>query len=165
MLPLDDFKAVVRNTPLVAVDLVVRNTQGKVLIGCRKNSPAQGYWFVPGGRVFKNEPSEEALHRISKDELGFQLEAGDLRFLGVFDHIYPDNFFRDGTFNTHYIVLASEVVITHDLKLPDEQHGAYRFETVQNLLRDALVHPFTKSYFESAPSNRWKFRYEGNTTR
>jgi colanic acid biosynthesis protein WcaH len=48
-LPLTDFKKIVESTPLISIDLVVRNDQGSVLLGKRTNRPAQNFWFVPGG--------------------------------------------------------------------------------------------------------------------
>lgn len=49
----EDFATVVRSTPLVSLDLIVENAQGEFLLGKRLNRPAQGFWFVPGGRVQK----------------------------------------------------------------------------------------------------------------
>lgn len=43
------FKTVVASTPLVSMDLIVRNKRDQVLLGLRTNRPAQGFWFVPGG--------------------------------------------------------------------------------------------------------------------
>jgi len=47
----EDFATVVRSTPLISIDLVVENERGEFLLGQRTNRPAQGYWFVPGGRA------------------------------------------------------------------------------------------------------------------
>ena len=47
----EDFATVVRSTPLVSLDFIVENSRGEFLLGKRTNRPAQGYWFVPGGRV------------------------------------------------------------------------------------------------------------------
>ena len=55
-----DFLAVVAHAPLVSLDLVVRDPDGCVLVGLRTNRPAQGSWFVPGGRIYKNERVAEA---------------------------------------------------------------------------------------------------------
>ena len=49
------FSTVIASTPLVPIDLVVKNHQSQVLLGQRLNRPAQGFWFVPGGRILKNE--------------------------------------------------------------------------------------------------------------
>ena len=49
------FTEVIDRTPLVSIDLVVENEKGEILFGLRKNRPAKDYWFVPGGRILKNE--------------------------------------------------------------------------------------------------------------
>ena len=65
------FKSVVANTPLISVDLIVRNPQGQILLGLRVNRPAQGYWFVPGGRVRKDERLADAFTRLVHVWSGF----------------------------------------------------------------------------------------------
>jgi colanic acid biosynthesis protein WcaH len=52
---LDDatFKAIIDSTPLISIDLVVRDSSGRVLLGQRLNRPAQGFWFVPGSVFLK----------------------------------------------------------------------------------------------------------------
>lgn len=160
MLEPAEFKSVVRNTPLLAVDLIVKSPENKTLLGLRKNAPARGFWFVPGGRVFKNESAEQAFRRISGGELGLELDLCEMKFRGIYDHIYEDNVFGDPGFNTHYVVMASEIVLRSDkLLLPDAQHNSYRFVDTADLRSDPEVHPFTKSYFADEPANLWKFQY------
>lgn len=60
----ETFKSVIQHTPLISIDLIVRNEQGEVLLGKRVNAPAKGYWFVPGGRVRKNETLDDAFVRL-----------------------------------------------------------------------------------------------------
>jgi hypothetical protein len=38
----DTFKTIIDTTPLVSIDLLVRNAQGQILVGKRVNRPAQG---------------------------------------------------------------------------------------------------------------------------
>ena len=54
-LPHDQLRDVVRLAPLVAIDLVIRNARGDILLGLRNNEPAKGCYFVPGGMILKNE--------------------------------------------------------------------------------------------------------------
>ena len=82
----DLFKTIIENTPLVSVDLIVKN-KGKVLLGKRVNKPAQGYWFTLGGRVLKNENIQSAIKRIGKQETGIIIDS-DPKFIGVFEHLY-----------------------------------------------------------------------------
>ncbi|HCG2922859.1 MAG: GDP-mannose mannosyl hydrolase [Tolumonas sp.] len=145
----ETFRTVVRSAPLVSIDLVVINSQGQVLLGQRTNRPAQGFWFVPGGRILKNEAMAAAFLRLSKAELGFASELGDAEFLGVYEHFYTDNF--SGTdFSTHYVVLGYRLVHDLDLNsLPDAQHHSYRWFDVAELLASVQVHDNTKAYFLS----------------
>lgn len=143
----DIFSTVVENTPLVSVDLIVRDASQRVLLGLRTNRPAQNTWFVPGGRIDKDESIEEAFSRLVENELGILLSIKEAGFLGVYQHFYDDNF--SGTdFSTHYVVLAYE--LTTDIALDDlpcEQHSQYRWFDVDALLNFDDVHLNTKAYF------------------
>jgi colanic acid biosynthesis protein WcaH len=144
-LPREDFLAGVRDFPLVSIDLVVRDSLGRVLVGRRVNRPAQGSWFVPGGRVRKDEALDAAFSRISHDELGLRRERGEARFLGVFEHHYPDNA-GDEDFSTHHVVLAHGLDWPADAKLPFEQHSAWRWLDDEQLRSDPAVHANTRAY-------------------
>ena len=146
MLNETDFLHIVDATPLVSIDLILRNEQGDVLLGRRTNRPAQGMWFVPGGRIWKNEPVLEALQRISRREVGVTI--AEAKLLGVFDHIYPDNFLGAPGVNTHYVVLGMTAEIRGDLAITvDDQHEELKWWTVKQVLADGAVHQYTKAYF------------------
>ena len=142
------FLRIIQATPLVSIDLLIRNRQGQVLLGKRSNRPAKGFWFVPGGRIRKNEPVNEALRRISEVELGVRIERAELR--GVFDHIYPDNFAGEPGINTHYVVLAFEYELRPGEEMrPDGQHSELRWWDVAEALSSAEVHENTRAYFRA----------------
>lgn len=143
----DDFATVVRSTPLVSIDLIVENAQGEFLLGKRLNRPAQGFWFVPGGRVQKDEPLSAAFGRLTEAELGQRLPLSAGEFYGVWQHFYDDNFSGED-FSTHYIVLGFRLrVQARDLALPDAQHDAYRWLTPEALLASDSVHDNSRAYF------------------
>jgi colanic acid biosynthesis protein WcaH len=141
-----DFLRVIALTPLVSIDLIIRNEQGQVLLGKRLNRPAQHTWFVPGGRIRKNERVATAMDRISERELGVRVTQP--KMLGVFDHLYPDNFAGAPGIDTHYVVLGFEARLPVGAKLQaDDQHGELRWWPVDELLAHAHVHENTKAYF------------------
>ncbi|HBX1218944.1 TPA: GDP-mannose mannosyl hydrolase [Salmonella enterica] len=143
----EDFAAVVRTTPLISLDFIVENGQGEILLGQRLNRPAQGYWFVPGGRVCKDETLEAAFARLTQAELGVRLPLAAGTFYGVWQHLYDDNFSGED-FSTHYIVLGFRLRVTEsDLRLPDAQHGSYRWLTPEQLLASDNVHENSRAYF------------------
>ena len=47
----DTFEMIIDCTPLISIDLVVRESSGRILLGQRLNRPAQGFWSVPGSRI------------------------------------------------------------------------------------------------------------------
>ncbi|MGY3948976.1 GDP-mannose mannosyl hydrolase [Aeromonas allosaccharophila] len=141
------FQQIVAATPLISLDLIVRNGQGQVLLGRRLNRPAQGYWFVPGGRVRKNERLDTAFLRLTQEELGLAASRDSARLLGHYEHFYADNF--SGTeFTTHYVVLGYELAWQGQQDvLPISQHDQYQWFEVADLLQDLSVHQHTKDYF------------------
>ncbi|HBY86091.1 MAG TPA: GDP-mannose mannosyl hydrolase [Colwellia sp.] len=146
MLPLATFKTVIASTPLLSIDLIIKNSEGKILLGKRTNRPAQGFWFVPGGRVLKDEQLDKAYVRLLKTELA--LDKCEANLLGVYQHFYADNVSEDD-FSTHYIVLAYELIFNGSIiKLPNEQHNEYRWFSQSELLNHNEVHNHTKWYFQ-----------------
>jgi colanic acid biosynthesis protein WcaH len=148
-----DFEHIIRLTPLVAIDLLVRSLDGRILVGCRKNEPAKGCFFNAGGRVTKNETLAGAFRRISLAELGVEKQIADARFLGVYEHFYATNNPERPGFGTHYVVLAYELTVPQqDWRLPNDQHGEFAWLTEAELLRSPKVHRYTKAYFLSGKS-------------
>ncbi|WP_144192850.1 GDP-mannose mannosyl hydrolase [Paraburkholderia fungorum] len=144
-----DFLDVVRLTPLVAIDLIVRDAEARVLIGHRRNRPARDTWFVPGGRIHKDETLDAAFARIADAELGIaRLARSTARFEGVFEHHYEDNFAAEPGVSTHYIVLAYALQLTSTVPVGRlDQHSEYLWLAPAALLARPDVHENTKAYF------------------
>ncbi|HWV99322.1 MAG TPA: GDP-mannose mannosyl hydrolase [Candidatus Acidoferrum sp.] len=154
-----DFADVVRLTPLVSMDLLVRAPDGRVLVGRRVNEPAKNCFFLVGGRITKNESRAAAFRRLTVEELGVELNIEHARFLGVYDHFYPTNRFEREGFGTHYVALGYELrLFVEPAALPREQHGEYAWMTETELLESPQVHENTKEYFRTAGTlKRQKF--------
>lgn len=136
------FKSVLENAPLFSIDLVLMNPEQEVLLGYRKNPPAQGHWFVPGGRVFKNEALQDAFKRICLDELALGFSMSDGIPLGIYDHFYDDSIFGEGT-STHYINAPYLLRVENEpASLPHSQHDDYRWVHIDELERDPAVHKY-----------------------
>ena len=146
MLDQETFKLVVESAPLFAIDLVVMNSKKQILLGKRLNAPAKGYWFVPGGRVYKNETLDQAFKRISQDELGLSLERSDAHFLGLYEHMYEDSMFEQGV-STHYINATHSIFNDLDImRLPHSQHKNYVWMNVTELQERSDVHKYSKVF-------------------
>lgn len=149
-LPLNEFMQVVERTPLVAIDLIIQNSAGQILLGWRNNEPAAGFWFVPGGRVQKNETLDQAFLRLTQAELGVALPRNQAAWQGVYEHFYASNAGRVEGFGTHYVVLAHRLQLDEGrMALPlGEQHAKYRWASPAEILQDAAVHFHSQAYFE-----------------
>ena len=142
----DTFSTVIENAPLISIDLVVKNSEDKILLGQRVNKPAKNSWFVPGGRIYKDESIEQAFQRITKDEIGKIYKIDNAKFKGVYQHFYNDNVFDDN-FSTHYIVLGFEILINEELSLNTIQHDKYKWLTIEELLNHSEVSSYVKDYY------------------
>jgi colanic acid biosynthesis protein WcaH len=144
-----EFREIIKNAPLVSIDLIVKNEEGKILLGLRINKPAQNTWFVPGGRLRKDETLDSAFNRISYTELGLNFTRDQARFVGVYEHIYRDSFFDD-TIGTHYIVLAYEIkTLTNPESFSNIQHQKYRWFSAKDALKEGSnVHQNVLPYFD-----------------
>lgn len=156
-LALEDFKFITSKTPLIAFDLIIENSENEILVGRRTNSPAKGFLFLPGGRIFKDEHFHDAISRISKSEISIDiLEKTSYELIGVFEHhYYKENYFNDSTFNTHYIVIALKFKLKEKLHFfPDDQNTTLKFLTLKELLSNGMVHQLTKAYFYPSSGNK-----------
>ncbi len=106
------FETVIDSTPLVSIDLVVLNENNEALLGQRLNRPAEGFWFVPGGRILKNESLANAFKRLTLNELGIELELSIAELLGPYDHFYDDCVFNE-KIKTHYVAIAYVLRLTN----------------------------------------------------
>ncbi|SAK71463.1 NUDIX hydrolase [Caballeronia fortuita] len=149
MLSNADFLTVVRLAPLAAIDLIVTDGKRRILVGHRRNRPAQGTWFVPGGRIRKDESLDAAYRRIVNDELGVASALRSAaRFFGVYEHLYDDNFAGADGIGTHYIVLAYAMTLNGQAPIGRfDQHSDYRWLLADELIARDDVHENTKAYF------------------
>lgn len=96
-----ELDTVIRLAPLIAIDLIIRNARDEVLLGLRKNEPAKGCYFVPGGVILKNEQLAEAFARLIKNETDHAARLDDARLIGVYEHFYDNNRSGNGGYGTH----------------------------------------------------------------
>lgn len=143
-IPKRDWETIVANVPIVSVDLLVQYEDG-LLFGKRTNEPAQGYWFLPGGRVQKGETRHNAVDRIAEEELGLSVEI--VESLGAFEHIY-DTSDVEGVDAKHYLANGYVVEVIGGQFRPDGQHESLRvFESVPDPL-----HQNIRAYLETSES-------------
>lgn len=157
MLSRNEFATVVELAPLTAVDLIVKHPDSdRFLFGRRRNPPAKGFLFVPGGRIRKNERFEVAVKRIANSELGFEISLADVTFLGMYEHFYTEGPFEEIEKGTHYCVCALQLCSP---SLGALQHCSQHSELVwveqQDIEASAEIHRYAKAYFLKDAVNKW----------
>lgn len=86
------YHQILHNMPIICVDAVIVNEEGKILFLKRDNEPAKNEWWFPGGRLLKNERLEDAVIRKVKEETN--IDANVDKFLGTTETIFktgPNN--------------------------------------------------------------------------
>ena len=140
----EDWRTVVRNVPIVSVDLVVVH-DGHVALGKRRNRPAKGEWFVPGGRIRKHECLDAAVDRVAREELGVEVAIRER--LGAYEHLYHDAEL-DEVGGKHYIAFGYVVESEEAPRPADDQHAEFELfdEAPEGL------HEYVRQYIDEANS-------------
>jgi colanic acid biosynthesis protein WcaH len=87
-LPKAEFDAIFRRVPRLCVEVVIVERERGVLLSRREIPPNEGAWHIPGGTVLFAEPLVQAVRRVARDELGVEVEVGEL--LGYIE--YPSHY-------------------------------------------------------------------------
>ena len=151
-----EFSKVVRNTPLVSIDLCIIKGK-KILLAKRNNSPAKNFFFVPGGRIMKSETKNNAVKRILKKELGLCLKENEqdkIIEIGSYEHFYKDNFSNDKSFGTHYIVIAylisfEQLIKKGEIRLDKQHSEIIWFDFKNSNMENIKIHKYTLNYFKN----------------
>lgn len=121
--------------PTPCTDIIVE-CKGKVLLLLRKNAPAKGLWFFPGGSIQKGESPLESAIRELKEETG--IESSSLEYVGV----------RSVLFQADDIHVLSFVFRLKLNKLPeitlDEESARYKWcssdgAEINSLIKEVLT--------------------------
>lgn len=73
-LPEEIFYFISRNTPLINVDLLVKNQLGQTLLTWRADNYGPPGWHVPGGIIRYKETMADRIQAVAKSELGAEVK-------------------------------------------------------------------------------------------
>lgn len=104
----------------------------------RKNSPAKGEWWFPGGRIRKGETFRETLLREVKEETGLDVEI--IRFVGIYSRIFPER---------HDITTVFLCRCIDDKIILNDEHSEHKF--FKDVPSD--IHPYL---LETIEDSGWK---------
>ena len=101
--------------PIASVEAII-SKDNSLLFLRRKNSPAKGQWWFPGGRIRKGEKLEEALVREVKEETG--LDVIESKLVNVYSRIFDER---------HDITIAYFCKCKQDIITLNNEHSEYKY--------------------------------------
>ena len=89
----DIYSKIVANTPTACVDVICQRVEdGKLLLFLRRDAPASGVWWWPGGRIFKGESFFDTAVRKIRDETGDHTAIiTPVEVISVWNTFFPDS--------------------------------------------------------------------------
>lgn len=81
------YRQIIAQVPVACVDVAIV-ARGAVLLLKRKDPPAKGQWWVPGGRVLKGEMMRDTAARKAREEAGVACHVGPI--IHTAETIFPD---------------------------------------------------------------------------
>jgi colanic acid biosynthesis protein WcaH len=92
-LPDEIFYYISRTTPLVNVDLLIKDEKGRVLLAWRDDPYAGTGWHVPGGIVRFKETLETRIEKVAETEIGARIRFDPVP-IAINQLIHPDREIR-----------------------------------------------------------------------
>lgn len=121
MIPAADYKTFLEQMPVVCIDAIIMNNKGQYLLIKRKNEPLKGDYWVPGGRLLKNETLNDAVLRKVKEELG--IDSHVVMPIGVYEDFFDKSPLNPGnglhTVSIVYLIIAGSENICIDEQSDD----------------------------------------------
>lgn len=136
------YREIRRFVPVICVDVVITDGK-KLLLAKRTNQPERNKWWIPGGRILKNETLKNAAVRLLREEIG--LKGKIVRFLGFEELFHSPGYFPGA--NAHNIVFAFKIKISGGKKptLDGQNSNAEWFSKI-----NTSWHPYVKKVLRKA---------------
>jgi len=103
---------------------ILKNERGEIfLIQRPPHKKLAGYYEFPGGKIEPHETPEQAMVRELKEEIGIEVDEGDLRPLNFFSYAYPD----------FYLVMFTYILETWKGAIaPQENQGDFVWTSIDD---------------------------------
>lgn len=130
------YKRILESVPIACVDVAIV-AAGAVLLIRRKDHPAKGQWWLPGGRVYKGEMLKDAARRKAEEEVGLKCHVGPA--IHTDETIFPDGPYGVAihSINTCFFLYPDSDITAYKL---DEHHDEAKWVSE---LPDGL-HPYVQ---------------------
>lgn len=135
-IPQELYNQILSSVPIACVDITIVS-HGKVLLVKRKDAPASGQWWVPGGRVLKGEMMVNTAKRKALEEVGINVHVGPI--VHTDETIFDDGPFRIPvhSINSCFFVYPTDPDYSPAL---DNHHEDYLWVNAIN----TSLHPYVK---------------------
>lgn len=148
-LPDEVFRYISKTTPLVNVDLLVKDEKGRTLLAWRDDKYCGKGWHIPGGIVRFKETLEERVRKVARYEIGAKVEF-DAIPLTVKQGIHKDRDVRSHFISMLYKCFLPGSFTPANTGLAPDVPGYLRWH--DSCPRDLLrYHEMYRRYIESAP--------------
>lgn len=145
MIPENLYRKIIAVLPIICVDIIICNEEGKFLLARRTNEPLKGQWWPIGGRILAKESARKACIRKVFEETG--IDVYDLQYIGFYEDVFDKNSFDlSNSYHTISLVFQTKIFGEQSIFL-DSQHSEWswfdklpdRFSiSTQNLLSSQL---------------------------
>ena len=136
-LPDEIFRLVTKLTPMINVDLLIKNEAGETLLTWRADSLCRSGWHIPGGIIRFEEPIENRIRAVAASELQTSVSF-DPEPLKVTEFILPNQAYRNHFISLLYRCRLREAVPEKlhcsDLRDPGPGQYAWFGEIPENML-------------------------------
>ena len=116
-LPDDLFFYISKTTPLVNVDLLIKDENGRILLAWRNDEYCGKGWHVPGGIVRFKENFKDRIKKVAETEIGVDLQF-DPAPIAVNEIIIPERDIR-----SHFISLLYKCFLPSTFIPENEGHS------------------------------------------
>lgn len=128
------YRQITEMMPIVCVDVAIVYNN-KILLIKRRDPPAQGQWWIPGGRLHKGESLEACALRKAKEETGLYCRIGPMV------HYQSTDFDTVHSINFCYVLLASDDRVQLDDTCLDYE-WIMQYEGLDNYVTNCLSRAF-----------------------
>lgn len=149
-LPQEAFYFVSQLTPMINVDLLIKNKQGQTLLTWRKDRFYGPAWHIPGGIIRFKESIEDRIAKVAETELGCQVRFS-AEPVNVRSMINKERDIRGHFISLLYLCeLESAPDPGKQCLTPDPQNGewAWHYKAPKNLLS---VHESFRVFIDETP--------------
>lgn len=143
-LPEDIFLFFTRNTPMINVDLLIKDEKGRTLLSWRDDEYCGKGWHLPGGIIRYKEKFETRIQKVAKAEIRTEVEF-EPKPLGIYQVIVNEKTTRGHFISVLYKCFVSEKFVIKNKGLKQNEAGYLKWH--ENCPKDLLkFHNIYKKY-------------------